>query len=513
MADLSEYLDAETLRQLAAVFADVAGVGVRISSPDGTLLAGPTGPAAAAATEMRVLVAGTHVGTIALAGAEAAHPAETVRLLGLMRDMLTRLAEQAHQLRERIEELAAVYRLTQAFTGRTDLDEVHQLVAETMVQATGADACSIRVLSTDRTELLRVADHGLTEAYLDKGPIRLSDSQIDREVLETGGCVYVPDERTDPRVLYKAEARREGIVSALCAPMTYMGRVEGIIRVYTNRPHEFDWFETSLICHVADQAASAIVNARLYNEALEGARIRRQLRLASEIQQRMIPPAPPRRAELDIAAVYVPCFEVGGDFYDFLEMPDGNLGVCVADVMGKGMPASLLMASVRASLRAHAAHVYALSDVLAAVNHDLLAGSPEMDFVTMFYGVIDVPNRRLTYCSAGHEPALLIRDGHPQTLEANGGLVGILPDMSFRHDALDVRAGDVLVICTDGIPEAMNFSEELFGRERVRDAALDAIGRGESAHGIANHVLWELRRFAGLQTRSDDLTLLVIRVQ
>ncbi|HET6427596.1 MAG TPA: GAF domain-containing SpoIIE family protein phosphatase [Phycisphaerae bacterium] len=512
MADLNEYLDAETLRQLAAVFADVAGVGVRISSPDGTLLAGPEEPVPAA-TEMRIMLGGLHVGTIGLAGGGAPHPAETVRLLGLMRDMLTRLTEQAHQLRERIEELAAVYRLTEVFTGRTDLDEVHRLVAEAMVQATGADACSIRLFNPDRTELLRVAAHGLTDAYLGKGPLHVSDSQIDREVLATGRCVYIPDERTDGRVLYKDEAQREGIVSALCAPMTYKGRIEGIIRVYTKRPHEFDWFETSLICRVADQAAAAIVNARLYNEALEGARMRRQLLLASEIQQRMIPPAPPRREGLDLAVIYVPCFEVGGDFYDFLEMPDGNLGVCVADVMGKGVPASLLMASVRASLRAHAAHVYALSDVLAHVNRDLLGGSPESDFVTMFYGVIDVPRRRLTYCSAGHEPSLLIRDGRAETLRANGGLIGILPEMTFRHDVLELRSGDVLVICTDGVPEAMNFDEEMFDRHRVREAALAAVGRGENARGVANHILWELRRFAGLQTRGDDLTLVVIRVQ
>ena len=511
MTDLSEYLDTEALAQLAAVFADVAGTGVRISKPDGTLLAGPAKHAPAPA-QMRILLNGSHVGTIGLLG-EGVPPPETVRLLGLMRDMLTRLVEQAHQLRERVDELAAVYKLTEVFTGRTQLAEVHPLVAETMAQITGADACSIRVFNADRTELLRVAAHGLTDAYMDKGPIRLADSEIDKKILETGQCVYIPDQRTDPRVLYKAEAQREGIVSALCAPMTYMGRVEGIIRVYTKRPHEFDWFQTSLICRVADQAASAIVNARLYQEALEASNIRRQLRLASEIQRRMIPTGPPQAPGLDIATIYVPCFEVGGDFYDFIEMTDGNLGVCVADVMGKGVPASLLMASVRSSLRAHAAHVYALSDVLTAVNDDLYGGSPESDFVTLFYGVLDVPAHRLTYCSAGHEPALLIRDGRAQALKANGGLIGILPDMLFRHDVLDLLAGDVLVICTDGVPEAMNFQEELFGRDRVRDAALDAVGRGEDARGVANHILWEVRRFAGLQTRCDDLTLVVIRVQ
>ncbi|KPK81459.1 MAG: hypothetical protein AMJ81_10615 [Phycisphaerae bacterium SM23_33] len=513
MTSLSEYLDTEMLNELASRFSDAVGGKVRILSADGSLLAGqgPQGPPSAQA---KVLLDGGHIGTIALDGPGVQPPAaESVRLLGLMQDVLTRLCRQARQLRDRVEELAAMYRLTEVFTGRTDLKQVHQLVAETMVKATGADACSIRVLNEERTELMTIAVHGLSEEYMSKGPILLADSQIDQEILASGKCVYIPDERTDPRVLYKTEARREGIVSALCAPMTYKGRLEGIIRVYTRRPHEFDWFETSLVGGVAAQAASAIVNARLYNEALEAERIRRQLRLAAEVQRRMIPPQAPRVEGLEISGIYEPCFELGGDFYDFIELPKGNLGVCVGDVVGKGVPASLLMALVRSSLRAHVAHVYELSEVLAAVNLDLWRQSDERDFATMFYGVLDVPGRRLTYCSAGHEPALLVREGRGTWLAGSGGVLGIDPAMRYRNQVLGLRRGDLLLIFTDGLPEATNFKHETFTRDRVRAAALEACRRGESAEGVGKHLLWEVRRFAGLQTRSDDLTLVAIKVQ
>jgi serine phosphatase RsbU (regulator of sigma subunit) len=382
-----------------------------------------------------------------------------------------------------------------------------------MVKVTGADACSIRVLNDDRTELQTMAAYGLSEAYLTKGPILLARSRIDQEVLATKECVYVADQRTDPRVLYPAEARREGIVSALCAPMTYKGGVEGIVRVYTRRPHEFDWFETSLIRGLASQGASTIVNLRLYNEALSAAQMRRQLKLAAEVQRRMVPPSSPRVRGLEISAIYVPCFEVGGDFYDFIEMPDGNLGVCVGDVKGKGLPASLLMGSARASLRAHASHLRAPSEVLAAVNRDMLATSDESDFVTVFYGVLDVPNLRLTYCSAGHEPAMLVRDGKPRVLPSLSGVVGIFADMRYQHQVLKLRHGDVLAISSDGLPEAANFRDEPFGRRRAQQAALAACRRGDSAEGVGKHQLWEMRRFAGLQTRCDDLTLVTIKVQ
>jgi len=518
---LKRYLDTETLNQLASLFSDAAGTDVSILSADGTVAGGAGGPRAGADAaapppagphriDANISVDGRIVGAVVMADAA---DARAVRILGLMRDVLARLCAQAGQIRNRVEELAAGYRLTEFFTGRTDLKEVHQLVAETMVKVTGADACSIRVLNDDRTELVTMAVFGLSDEYMGKGPILLADSRIDQEVLATGQCVYIADERSDPRVLYPAEARREGIVSALCAPMAYKGGIEGVIRVYTRRRHDFEWFETNLIRAVASQAAAAIVNARLYAEALRAERIRQHLRTAAEVQRRMIPPGAPEIAGLQIGAIYVPCFELGGDFYDFIELPNGNLGVCVADVVGKGIRASLLMASARSALRAHAAHVYELSRILSAVNEHMWRGSLMGDFLTAFYGVLDLPNRRLTYCNAGHEPAMLVRDGQVTLLTGGGGVLGIDPAMRYTHEVRDLAGGDVLVVCTDGVPEAINFRDEAFGRQRVQSALLAACGRGESAEGIAKHILWETRRFAGLQARFDDLTLVAIKVQ
>ena len=513
MATLLDYLDAPTLKQLAKMFSDASGSRVRITGSDGATLAvgGPRGRGKVL-QQAPVALDAKPLGTVIMEGRSPCPGAP--QMLLIMADVLARLCRQAQQLRERMEELTAIYRVTEVFAGKHDLRELHQLAAQTIAQVTGADACSIRVLSEDRRELLTMAAWGLSRRYMGKGPIRVERSAIDRQVLESGQPVYIRDERADPRVLYKAEARREGIVSALCVPMTYKGRHEGVVRVYTKRVHQFDWFETSLIRGVAAQAASALANARLYGEALEAENIRRQLRLAAEVQRRMIPPAPPQLPGLDIAAIYVPCFELGGDFYDFIELPNDNWGLAAADVVGKGVRASLLMASAKASLRAHAAHLYDMDRVLAAVNLDICRQSQEGDFLTMFYGVLDVPRRRLTWCSAGHEPALLLRDAQAQPLAGAGagGVLGMDPRMSFGHSVLQLRAGDALLLSTDGLPEALNFQEEVFGRRRTRESALAAWGRGDSAEGIARHVLWEMRRFCGLQTRCDDLTLVVVKV-
>lgn len=502
---LTEYLGDDAIEQLAGMFSSAAGSPVRILAPDSKVSADPT------AIETKVLVSGEHVGTISLIG--KADSAENARMVELMRNMLVRLCEQAGEIRNRVEELSAMHRMTAAFSERKGLKEILQLVAETMVTVTGADACSIRVFNEERTELLRMATYGLSGEYTSKGPIRLADSRIDQEVLSGGECVYIADERNDERVLYKTEAKRENLVSALCTPMSYHERIEGIIRVYTRRPHKFDWFETSLIHGVASQAAIAVVNARLYEEALLAERIRRHLRLAGDVQKRMIPTNPPKIKGVGIAAIYIPCFELAGDFYDFIDMGSGKLGICVADVVGKGVRASLLMASTRSSLRAHAAHLSDLSEILSAVNVDLWRESEAGDFVTLFFGVLDAKRKTLTYCSAGHEPVLLVRNGQVSELPGGSGVLGMDEEMPFHQETLGLESGDILNIFTDGLPEAIDFHDDAFGRERVHNAVLEACRQRRTAKGIGKFILWEMRRFAGLQTRSDDLTMVTIRIR
>ena len=513
-ARLTDYLDRDTLAQLVQRFGEVAQEAIRVVTPHGRILAGPAKPAACAA-EAQILIGGEVLGALVLAGRPAgAQEAGKIRMLGLMRDVIVRLCEQAAQLRNRVEELAAMYRVTEVFAGKRNLKDVCQLAAETMVRVTGTDACSIRVLNESRTELTTIAACGLSEQYMAKGKILLSASQIDQEILTTGQSVYIADERKDPRILYKAEARREGIVSALCVPMTYRGTIEGIVRVYTRKPHEFDWFETSLIGGVAAQAASAVVNTRLYDEAIEAEAMRHQVRMAAEVQRRMIPTQAPALSGFDIDAVYVPCFELAGDFYDFIELPGDNWGLAVADVVGKGVRASLLMASARSALRAFAHHIYDLADVLGSVNRHMASECEEGDFLTLFYGVLDVPRRRLTYCSAGHDAPLLVRGGRIISLDDSvGGIIGMADDMEFRPAVAQLEAGDVLVIFTDGLPECMNFRDEIFGRQRVQEAVLEACRSNSTAKAIGKHVMWRMRRFSGLQTRGDDLTLVTIKVQ
>jgi len=526
---LTDYLAKDSLQRLQDEFVAVLRAPIRICSAEGASLTDAS-PIAADEdepcespcsrihhAEVRIELEGETLGRLVIGPRDDVAPDTPAsprarRLLQLMANIIARRWNRQRILRTRIAELVTMYRLTAEFSGQHDLPTVLHLVARTVRDLLSAKACAIRMLSDNGKELLPQAVSNLSMTYLRKGPILLSESVIDREVVLEGKMVYVANMGDDPRVLYPAEARREGIVSGICTPMCHKGRCLGVLRAYMGEPHEFDWYERSMLQAVAAQAAAAIDHARLDEEAERGAELQRSLTMAAEVQRRMFPAEEPKAANLDIHATYAPSFEVGGDFYDFHEFQGGNLGLVVCDVVGKGVRASLLMASIRASLRAHAAYNYELSEVIARVNRDLCDDTAISDFATLFYGVIDTAARRFTYANCGHVPPLLVRAGQCRRLTTGGGVLGIDPSLTWSHDSIIMAPGDVLLVFTDGLTEAMNFQDEIFDTQRVEAAALEAIRPGQTAAGISRHILWRMRQFTGLQTRFDDLTLVAIRV-
>ncbi len=181
----------------------------------------------------------------------------------------------------------------------------------------------------------------------------MAENPVDAAAL-SGQTVYIEDAPNDPRVRYPQEARREGIRSGLVTGMFHRGKPIGVLRVYTGKKHRFSAFEAGLLRAMAAQAASAIETARLHQEELQAERVRKQIMMASDVQRRMIPTKAPRHGRLSFAALYQPSLGLGGDFYDFIELPEDRIGVAIADVVGKGIPAALMMASVRSVLRATA---------------------------------------------------------------------------------------------------------------------------------------------------------------
>ena len=442
-----------------------------------------------------------------LADARHARPA-AIQFLFLMANAIARLCYQEFQLRQRIDELTAVYHVAMMLSNARDLQRVLDRTVRVVCEVMQTKAASLRLLVEASDELVIKAVYNLSAEYLNKGAIRMSTAEIDKIALSPQGFEYVRNMAHDPRVAFPQESQREGIVSMLSVGMRYKGKAIGVLRVYTEQEQAFSPLKIDLLKAVAAQAAAAIENARLLSETREAEDLEKQVRTAAEVQQRMIPHTPPKLPGVDLASVYVPCHELGGDFYDFIPLPANNLGLVMADVSGKGVPASLIMASVRAFLRAQVDNVYYLYEVIRRINLMLCRDTKMGEFVTLFYGVLDGTSRRLTYCNAGHPPALLLRKGQIIELSSDNMVLGVNPNEDYKQSFIDLQKDDLLLLYTDGVTDAVNFAGERFGRQRIADTLRKG---GASADAVAQSILWEVRKFAGLVKRPDDITMMVAK--
>ena len=234
-----------------------------------------------------------------------------------------------------------------------------------------------------------------------------------------------------------------------------------------------------------------------------------ELKRAREIQQMLLPSTLPQLAGVQIAGAWQPAREVGGDYYDVIQLDKDRVGICVGDVAGKGITAALLMANLQASFRAFATTEASPQVVCTKLNKFLCANIAAGKFVTFFYAVLDANARTLTYENAGHSPGLLLRStGTTETLQGGGAVLGALPDWTYQDYTIQLQAGDQLLLSTDGITEAENATCEEFGDERLLEAARTRHG---SALEVQRAIMRQVTAFCGGNFR-DDATLLVLRI-
>lgn len=239
-------------------------------------------------------------------------------------------------------------------------------------------------------------------------------------------------------------------------------------------------------------------------------RKRAELQIARDIQMSFLPEKLPRIPAYDLAAMSLPAKEVGGDFYDAIPLPDNRLGLVMADVSGKGVPAALFMALSRTVVRAHARHSGA-QEAIRDANILIAEDSKSGMFVTLFYGVVDAARLTMTYVNAGHNPPLLFgRDGEPRELKATGIILGVMDDAEYQERTVDLSHGDLLLFYTDGVTEAINPDEEQFGEERLI-ATVHAC-RHLPSKEIVERIQQAVFDFCGREPQFDDLTLMVLQV-
>ena len=402
---------------------------------------------------------------------------------------------------QRIQELLLLQRVAQRINSILDLDILLEEVVSDVAQTFGYSRSGILFKVEETNELEIVAVHGWTVNYHVKGDrFKIGEYGMVGHVGLTEKTYYVPDVTQDPYYQISEESTR----SELDIPLKIHGKLIGVFNFQHQEVNQFSHERIQLLEALAGHVATAIENARLFkSEREEKERMARELDEARTVQLSLFPNWTPNIPGFDINGLCLPCREVGGDWFDYIPLNDGKLGLVLADVSGKGMAAALLMTSTRSILRMFAEIELQPSEVLSRVNKILINDFPKTRFVTMIYAILDPKSRTLTFANAGHLSPLLVQSNKIKFIEINSGLPLGLQDIPFTDYKFEIPEGSKLLLYSDGVTEAMNASSEEYGAERIQNHM-------KMTNSSMKSLLEDVRTFTDGQPASDDITLLII---
>ena len=343
------------------------------------------------------------------------------------------------------------------------------------------------------------------------GEIMLSRTIMHQAIRERV-ALLISDVEADSRFQRAESVVVQHIRSAMCAPLIAQEQVLGVIYMDSrSRKTDYSQADLELLTGITDQAALAISNAILHQSQIEQNRLERELEIARTIQMNLLPKKPPAVAGFGIAAMSVPAKSVGGDYYDFMEIDADRLGVAVADVSGKGVPAAILTASVRAALQVQTRQGEDhLGTIVSDLNEMACRDAANDMFVALFFGILQISTRQFRYINAGHScPLLFDAQGKETRLDQGGCVLGILPNRRFEQGEVRLDAGSTLVIYSDGVTDEFNEQNEAFGLDRLRE--IIAANREESPETLREKIVAATTAYRRDADLFDDYTLVIIK--
>lgn len=296
-------------------------------------------------------------------------------------------------------------------------------------------------------------------------------------------------------------------------PMQIRGKTKGLI-ILGKRINNTDYNDADVefIFSVGSLAIISLENRRLFRDALEKQKLEEELDLAREIQRNLLPQKIPSFKNFELAAINLSSKQVGGDYYDIIPLDENNCCIAIADVSGKGVPASLLMANMQAFLQVICRQNIPIDIATGLINDLISQNTSDGRFITFFWGIFNDINKELNYVNAGHNPPLLIRDNKITKLEIGGIILGVMKTiMPYRSETVKLKSGDVLILFTDGISEAMNKKGEEFSDQALESLSLTLTN--ENSDTIIKNIKDSVKQFAEGTAQSDDMTLVVIKVK
>lgn len=452
---------------------------------------------------------------------------ETAIISGAFNQVTSNLVEKIEQLREysedlarsnreldkKIQELKSLQELGKVISSIFNLEELLRAIVQNASMVMKSNRCSIVLVNEKTGEFFIKIGKGISE-----------DLDIVENIrLKTGGFVTDWCVKHKEPLLVEDFARDERFGGAhggkyrsgsfIAVPLVVSDRVIGVISITEKLVGEpYNTSDLHLLTIFANQVVIAIENAKLYERLVERERLEKELEIAHTIQMNMLPKDYPTLQGIEISGLSVPAKEVGGDYYDFLPLEGGLVGVTIGDVAGKGVPAALMMVMIRSILRAKIMADHDPQTIVSELNSQILADSDPRMFVTLFYAVIDAGTREMRYTNAGHNyPLIFHAEGDAfESLEDGGLLMGMFEGATYTQGKVSLKTGDVVLFYTDGIVEAMNEKDEMYGFERLRDLVL--AHKDDPADRLRDRIIEETRAFTGSAPQYDDMTLIVVKL-
>jgi sigma-B regulation protein RsbU (phosphoserine phosphatase) len=414
------------------------------------------------------------------------------------------------QAQKSITQLSRLFEATLLLNSTLDLAELLDRILQIARTECHADRGTVFLADSRNKELWSIVASGL-----DHQEIRVPFGRgVAGRVVQTGEIINVENAYTleyfdrsfDQKFGYRTR-------SLLCQPIRHKtGEVVGVIQLLNQVHGRFEREDEDFLTKLSAHMAMALENARLHREVVEKQRLEREVALAQDIQRSLLPDAPPIVPGYDIAVVNQMCYEVGGDYYDFLNLGPQSLLLVVADVEGKGVSSAMVMSNLQATLRALVMHLHSLEVLTLSLNEMIYNDTRSKKFLSIFLGLVDTRRNGLHYINGGHVPPILIdgETGEYKLLEEGGTVIGLFPSAEYSRGSARLKPGDILVCCTDGIVESMNLKDEEYGAERLAASILK--NRHKPAQEIVDSVLADVDAFSRGGSHVDDKVLMVLKV-
>jgi sigma-B regulation protein RsbU (phosphoserine phosphatase) len=434
------------------------------------------------------------------------------KALGTRRKKLRRASDPGTIENRTITNLRKVLALTKVLNSTLQLNELLALIMKTSAEVMRSEVASLLLIDETSNELVfRVALGGKGAELEEKFRVKMGEG-IAGSVAASGKPEIVNAPHKDPRFARRFDDSTGFVTRAiLCVPMKAKGKVIGVLQAINPLlregfgPEDLELFET-----FADQAAIAIENAQLHGEIVKQEKAKQALKIAHEIQQNFLPDLTSRRYGVDLCALTLPAFDVGGDLYDVIALDGDRVGIVLGDVSGKGVPAALYMVRAMSEYRFLAPQAKDPAELLNALNQRLAVNSPFGMFLTMICLVIDRHTNTVQYSSAGHLPILLRKaaEGTTEILKgAQSPPLGLMPETSFFLNTAHLEPGDALFLYTDGVVEARDKRGKEYTIERLAECVKK---EADSATAYSERIFEDVRKFTTGADQHDDITALTV---